>query len=247
MNLIEGMEAVPVHLTGSDIPVASSPGKRKRRAIKCNTFTLTAAQPVQQIFPQSDARVEGWITAAVGQPSSGTVIAEGSAADPAAGTTVAATGTLPAGAYTVIVYETLIGTVSFADAANLQLLVGSTVIGTLVYPGASENPTPPKGPYTVVVPAGGAAISVKTIGAGSGTATYVVEIGATPVAGTAGDQNIWIADSQAGANAQGGGSAQIAGTDTTPFPVSTTDAVWASTGAGFPVVVSTVAIYEEDQ
>ena len=55
---------------------------------------------------------------------------------------------------------------------------------------------------------------------------------------------IFMSTSQAGAAAQGGGAAQIVGTDTAPFPVNTTDAVWISAATGFPVTVSVVAIYE---
>jgi hypothetical protein len=58
---------------------------------------------------------------------------------------------------------------------------------------------------------------------------------------------IFISPTQAGAQAQAGGAAQINGTDTTPFPVNTTDQVWISAAAGFPVTVSVVAIYEEDE
>jgi hypothetical protein len=72
------------------------------------------------------------------------------------------------------------GTTTFADAANMQLLVGSTVIGTLVYPGAGEATNPVLGPYVVTVPAGGATISVKTITIGSGTASTFAQINAVP-------------------------------------------------------------------
>jgi hypothetical protein len=58
---------------------------------------------------------------------------------------------------------------------------------------------------------------------------------------------VFIAPSQAGANAQGGGAAQINGLDTAPFPVNTTDAVWISAATGYPVTVSTVSIYEETE
>ena len=58
---------------------------------------------------------------------------------------------------------------------------------------------------------------------------------------------IFIAPSQAGAAGQSGGAAQISGTDTTPFPVNTTDQVWASAATGFPVTVSVAAIYEETE
>jgi hypothetical protein len=56
---------------------------------------------------------------------------------------------------------------------------------------------------------------------------------------------IYIAASQADAASQSGGAAQIVGTDTAPFPVHTTDAVWLSAATGFPVTVSVVQIFEE--
>jgi hypothetical protein len=121
-------EPIPVHIMGTDLPPCTVP-RRKRRALRTNTYILTAANPVQPVLPQADNRVEAWITSAVGA-------------------------------------------------------------------------SPPV---------------------------------------------IFISTSQAGAQAQGGGAAQVNGTDTTPFPVNTTDQVWISAASGFPVTVSVVAIYEGDE
>lgn len=130
MNPVAEMESIPMHLTGSDVELAAPVRrKRRRRALRTNTYTLTAAQPTQPVMPQADTRIEGWITSAVGA-------------------------------------------------------------------------TPPV---------------------------------------------IYMSTSQAGAAAQGGGAAQINGADTTPFPVNTTDQVWLSAATGFPVTVSVVQIYEEDE
>lgn len=120
--------AVHVHIVRSDVPMAAGQPKRCRRALKTNTYTLANSTPVP-VMKQSDSRVEGWITSAVGA-------------------------------------------------------------------------TPPV---------------------------------------------IFIASNQADANSQGGGAAQISGTDTTPFPVHTTDAVWVSAATGFPVTVSVVQIFETDE
>lgn len=118
---------IPVHVASSSVPLGG--GRRRcRRALRTNTYTLTAAAPYAPVLPQADTRTEAWITAAI----------------------------------------------------------------------AAATP---------------------------------------PV--------IFMSTSQAGAAAQGGGAAQINGTDTTPFPVNTTDQVWISAAAGFPVIVSVVAIYEE--
>ncbi len=131
MNTFEGMDPVPVHLAsiGDNVGIGppSSPRPRRRR-MRPNTYTLTATNPTQRVFPPSDNRVEGWITAAV----------------------------------------------------------------------AASSP---------------------------------------PI--------VFISTSQAGAAAQAGGAAQINGTDTTPFPVNTTDEVWISAASGFPVTVSVIAIYDE--
>jgi hypothetical protein len=106
-----------------------------------------------------------------------------SVAGPTAGTTIVTTGVIPAGTYVVNIDTSLNGTATTADANNTQLLVGSTVIGTIMN-GDSVNVNYPNSPITVVVPAGGAAILTKTIGAGSGTAAYNQSISAAPVSGS---------------------------------------------------------------
>lgn len=56
---------------------------------------------------------------------------------------------------------------------------------------------------------------------------------------------VFVATSQADAQQQGGGAAQVSGLDTAPFPLSTTDAVWIS-AATLPATVSVVAVYEQN-
>lgn len=129
MSVITDMDLIPVHIASSDVPIGSGGRRRVRRALRTNTYTLTAANATQAVLPQADNRVEAWITSAVGA-------------------------------------------------------------------------SPPV---------------------------------------------IFISTSQAGAQAQSGGAAQVNGTDTTPFPVNTTDQVWISAASGFPVTVSVVAIYEESE
>ena len=118
---------VIAHIASSDVPAVKP--RRTRRALRTNTYTLTAAQPTQVLLPQADTRTEAWVTAAT-------------------------------------------------------------------------EASPPV---------------------------------------------IYISTSQAGAAAQGGGAAQIVGSDTTPVPINTTDQVWASAATGFPVTVSVWAIYEESE
>jgi hypothetical protein len=129
VNAYAGIDPIPVHIASSEISLPGSGAKRKRRAMKANTYTLTTAIPYARALPWSEERVEGWITSAV----------------------------------------------------------------------AASSP---------------------------------------PV--------VYIATTQAGAVAQGGGAAQVNGLDTTPFPVNTTDEVWISAASGFPVIVSVVGIYESD-
>jgi hypothetical protein len=104
--------------------------------------------------------------------------ATGSAADPIAGTVIASVA-LPAGTY-VLNWDLIMGgTVSGADQRNVQLLVGATSV-QIANNGSNGGVTYPQVPVTIVVPAGGATVALATIGAGSGTATYNVQMTATP-------------------------------------------------------------------
>lgn len=123
------IRTLPVHIKGSDIPLGSGPPKRKRRALRTNTYTLTAANPVQQILPQADTRTEAWMTSAT-------------------------------------------------------------------------EASPPV---------------------------------------------LYLSSSQSGAQAAGGGAAQVIGSDTAPVPVNTTDAAWVYAATGYPVTVSVWAIYTESE
>jgi hypothetical protein len=58
---------------------------------------------------------------------------------------------------------------------------------------------------------------------------------------------IYMGTSQADANSQGGGAAQVSGSDTGPVPVNTTDEVWISAATGYPVTVGVWAIYETNE
>jgi hypothetical protein len=69
MTITGDYPVVRVHVSGSDVPMGGAPAKRCRRPMKTNTFTLTAANPVQRVFPRSDTRVEGWVTGAVAASS----------------------------------------------------------------------------------------------------------------------------------------------------------------------------------
>jgi hypothetical protein len=110
---------------------------------------------------------------------------QGDVVEPAAGTTVASLNgdtAIPAGTYTVSGVSMLQGTTTIADANNMGLYVGATLIQTLPY-GDMPQTNYPWGPVTIVL-ATPQIVTVKTIGAGSGTATYFQSFQATPVAGS---------------------------------------------------------------
>lgn len=69
------------------------------------------------------------------------VVAYDTATDPSAGGTVAATGALTPGRYTVTVVTKPSGTLASGDADNVQLQAGSTVIGQLMQSGTAGTPT----------------------------------------------------------------------------------------------------------
>jgi len=104
------------------------------------------------------------------------LVVYGSATDPAEGASVASTGTLPAGRYRVTVTTVTTGTVAAGDLNNVQLQVGSTVVGTLLQVAtAGSNFT--NSPIEVNVPVGGAAISVTAVADASGdSAVYNAQI-----------------------------------------------------------------------
>jgi len=157
-----------------------------------------------------------------------------------AGTTIATTGTLPPGTYTVYVNISTSGTVTTADANNMQLLIGATVIGTLMNSNSGANTPFPNGPFVVIVPAAGAAILVKSVGAGSGTATYNADIIATPQAGSGGATGIMFASRQdflANANNPQGFLVTSAPKD---FKWESQQPLYAAAIGGGPITVSVI-------
>lgn len=69
---MEGVPPIPVHVAsiadGLGASSASSPARPQRR-LQTNTFFLTAAQPVQQVWPPSTERVYGAVTSAIAASS----------------------------------------------------------------------------------------------------------------------------------------------------------------------------------
>lgn len=60
-EITSALEAVKVHIAGSDVPLTSPQPKRPRRGASLRTFVLTAADPVQQILPQNANRCDAWV------------------------------------------------------------------------------------------------------------------------------------------------------------------------------------------
>lgn len=108
-------------------------------------------------------------------------LAYGTATNPSAGGSVAATGTLPSGRYIVTVTTRPSGTIAAGDLDNVQLQSGATVIGTLLQT-ATAGVAVTSAPITVEFTTA-ATISVTAVGNASGSsAVYGAQIVATPEA-----------------------------------------------------------------
>ncbi len=103
--------------------------------------------------------------------------AYGSAAAPAATTTLATSGALDAGRYWVrtICYFSA-GAPAAADIDNFQLLNGATVIARLIAPSVLNLPFARPMPSFVLDVASLAAVSIQNIGAGTAGVTYVASL-----------------------------------------------------------------------
>jgi hypothetical protein len=73
-------DPVRMHLVSTDVDLGQAPGP-KRKALKTNTFTLTAANPVQRVMPRSDNRLEAWVTSAIAASSPPVIYIAASQAD----------------------------------------------------------------------------------------------------------------------------------------------------------------------
>jgi hypothetical protein len=63
VSVIDSIEAIPVHISSSDVPVGGSSKKRCRYAARTRTFTLSSQNTVDAILPQADTRTEAWFAA----------------------------------------------------------------------------------------------------------------------------------------------------------------------------------------
>lgn len=108
-------------------------------------------------------------------------VAYGTATNPQLGDSVAATGTLPSGRYTVTVTTRPSGTIAAGDLDNVQLQAGATVIGTLLQASTADVGTT-SAPIDVEFTTAGT-ISVTAVANASGSsAVYGAQIVATPQA-----------------------------------------------------------------
>jgi hypothetical protein len=150
------------------------------------TYHLAGTEQPQPILPFDSYRHRATIKAdapATGA-SGATELFYGNVPSPTAGQVIATSGTLPQGNYTVVVTAHPTGTLAApADYDNLQLLVGATVVGTLIQQASAGNVNQSTA-VTVPVPAGGAAISVEAIGAATAGAVYKLQLAITPQAAT---------------------------------------------------------------
>lgn len=229
-------EPVRVHLESSDVPLGSPRPRRCRRALRTNIFTLTAAQPTQRILPQADARAEAWLTSIVAEE----VYKPGFVSVPAAHSAIVTLPVLPAGWWNITVYAGFGGTAEATTPNNWALVSGATTVVPAIDVALATNTQTNVGTFPVYSD-GTSNITLQNPVAASASAFYQGALLAVP----ASSPGIWIASSQADAASQAGGAAQISGTGAIPFPVNTTDAVWASASLALPVTVSVLAIYEQ--
>ena len=243
------VDPVRVHLVRSDLALVD-PHERgpRRRGASIRTYTLTAANPVQQILPLNGRRCSAWIQPTVNDvlistSESGAQQGGGGAGlipGTGSGTTVAAYGTitinngtapgtaaasipagsLPAGRYRVDGYAYLAAATTPAAADLLQISVGGTGKGRLLSFAAVNNSAAfqPKAPFTIWATVDGTqAIAITAAAAETGTnvQTFNTVITATPE------------------HAQAG-----------PFPLPTTDPIWAS-AAVLPTTLTVVSVTEE--
>lgn len=232
------IEAVKVHIATSDVPFVTPLPGNKRRAVSLRTFVLTSSDPVQQILGLADNRIEAWIQNAdavtlpeISESASFTAGAGGSAF-------------LPSGSFSLTGFDvtiapssagTVTGTVTAATFAGGNLIYDvsetttSGIILAVRYPGNGLQPLAPN--------VAGVIVSTMVNG-GAGHINVYGRKAAT--------KNLIIAGSKADVLSAGNSAVTVPVNTTTPFPIPTTDAVWASAAsADLPVTISVTSIIEE--
>lgn len=220
-------EAVPVYITDQ--------GKLIRASFR--QVTLIAGGSPIVLCPRNDQRDTAYLLNESVSFSAGSTGGSGSVTNPGALATIATTGVLPAGTYSVTATGFLSGTVTGADQANMRVSPGNF---TLPVPGVINVP----GPVTAVITLASAqAITVQSIGAASGaSAVYNATIVATPVA---------AAGVGAGVRLKNGPRSDIGAllpaSQSRYFPVKTQDEIWAQldSTASVEQLVSVIETYSQ--
>jgi hypothetical protein len=177
-----------------------------RNGIHYTVLTSTSLNPVQLLVGRDYDRVKAYITAVdypvviaesrekaqaatnesqIVSSTMQSIVVQGQATDPGAGGTIVSTSALTAGTtYTVAWSVTLEGTVTTADANNMQIIaLNLNAAPDAFYPGAVG--TYPQ--TTVTATPTGNTATVKAIAAASGaSAIYAAQVIFTPLAATAG-------------------------------------------------------------
>lgn len=240
----EDLEAVKVHLAGSDIPIGMPPPVRPHRGVVFKTVTLTANDPVQQILPLSPHRREAWIQAftanvvlysekgqaqvggnngltipAAQLATGGAYSGGGAVAAPTAGQTIATipAASLPAGRYRLRVNAGFGANAEATTDFNFDLLVnGAVFAGRLMVTAASNNVR--NWIFDDVALNGTSPVTLVAHTGASASAVYVGDITA---------------------------SLETSAQPGVPYPLNTTDPVWA-TAATLPATVCVTAIIDGD-
>jgi hypothetical protein len=239
------MRPIPVRGDGQDL----SGG---HQGINVSYLISSAENPVVQLLGRDYDRLEARVLASCpsGTPNGGqSYSGNGDVASPVgSGTTIAAANggaALPAGNYVISGTMMFAGTATNADFQNLGLYVGSTLIAALQGVANTAQVAYIQA-ITVTVPAGGAIVALKSIGAGSGTATYMATFSATPVAGSAAPGGIVLAQSKEMAEWAAAAGAAFAGPIGSYLPLGVDrtmrhcDEVWAAALSSTPVLVSAI-------
>ncbi len=219
---------------------------RRRYRTVFQTIVLTPAEPAQPILPQSDDRHCAWIqaldndivlTGTLGQaqapgnaagPSAASINANAQANAPGAGQVITS-AFLPAGTYTVAWAVGLGGTTGGPEVNNFQMFLGATPV-LISMNGSSSGSIYSQPAVTIVVPAGGATLSIQAIALSTPASIYRAQFAAVPLG-------------PAGSGPFPSGTL-IPKANTAPYPVQESGVVYAgATNAAVNSRVAVTAVY----
>lgn len=230
---LPGPRAIPVELV--NITKEEPP-----QNISANSYALLAGTNIQ--VANADPLRRNLCLSCIANNSVTSIQGSGSLTNPGANAVVAQITGVPSGTYLINWSPTLSGTVTSADASNMQLVINGVPVATAIT-GSTAGNAYPQTPVTVTVPAN-STISVNSIAAGSGaSAIYRAAFSAAP----SGSGNIWITHSKAAADliTQLGG---VSNEDLPGFPMTpgmnvellNTAGVWAA-ATGTNMIVGVIA------